>query len=73
MSSTKRRGALAKLSQNSVIIAAIMRLSATSPGRFSNRVMVGWEHRSPPLSGRRPTAILNTGSFRSASQSLAAG
>ena len=32
---------------------------------------VGCEHRSAPLSGSRPTAILNAGSARSASQSLA--
>ena len=33
--------------------------------------MVGWEHRSRPLSGARPTASLNKGSPRSASQSSA--
>ena len=42
-------------------------------GRFSNLDMVGWEQRSAPLSGARPRAILNAGSLRSASQSLASG
>jgi hypothetical protein len=70
MSSTIRRGTSSKLSQNSSIIAAIMRFSALGPGRFSSREMVGWEQSSAPPSGRRPTAILNAGSVRSASQSL---
>jgi hypothetical protein len=68
-----RRGTAAKLSQNRSTIAAIMRLSAVGPGRFSSRLMVGCEHRSSPLSGSRPTAILNAGSDRSASQSLPSG
>ena len=42
-------------------------------GRFSSRLMVGCEHRSSPLSGNRPTAILNAGSALSASQSLPSG
>ena len=71
MSSTIRRGTSVKLSQNSSTIAAIMRLSAVDPGRFSSRHMVGCEHSSAPLSGSRPTAILNAGSARNASQSLA--
>ena len=33
--------------------------------------MVGWEHSSRPLCGARPTASLNSGSPRSASQSSA--
>ena len=66
-----RRGTSAKLSQNSSTIVAIIRLSAVTPGRFSSRDMVGCEHRSGPLSGERPRAILNAGSARSASQSLA--
>ena len=33
----------------------------------------GCEHRSAPLSGSRPTAILKAGSARSASQSLPSG
>ena len=73
MSSTMRAGTCAKLSQNRSIIAAIIRLSAIGPGRFSSRLMVGCEHRSAPLSGSRPTAILNAGSRRSASQSLPSG
>ena len=40
MSSTIRRGTSSKLSQNSSTIAAIMRLSATGPGRFSSRLIV---------------------------------
>ena len=62
-----------KLSQNSSTMAAIIRLSAVTVGRFSSRHMVGCEHRSVPLSGARPTAILNAGSARSASQSFASG
>src|SRR5712691_1170005 len=65
-----RRGTCSKLSQNTSTIAAIIRLSATRPGRFSSRLMVGCEHRSAPLSGSRPTAILKAGSDFSASQSL---
>ena len=62
-----------KLSQNSSTMAAIIRLSAVTVGRFSSRHMVGCEHRSGPLSGARPTAILNAGSERRASQSFASG
>src|SRR5438105_1097586 len=58
MSSRMRRGTCSKLSQNNSTIAAIMRLSPTGPGRFSSRLMLGCEHRSSPLSGSRPTAIL---------------
>jgi hypothetical protein len=71
MSSTIRRGTSSKLSQNSSIIAAIIRFSAIGSGRFSSRHMVGWEQSSAPLSGSRPTAILKAGSVRRASQSLA--
>ena len=73
MSSTIRRGTSTKLSQNSSTSAAIMRLSAVAPGRFSSRHMVGCEHKSSPLSGNRPTASLKAGSVRRASQSLASG
>jgi hypothetical protein len=62
-----------KLSQNNSTIAAIMRLSAVALGRFSSRLMVGCEHKSSPLSGIRPTAILKAGSDLSASQSLPSG
>ena len=40
MSSTMRRGTCSKLSQNTSTIAAIIRLSAVGPGRFSSRLMV---------------------------------
>ena len=43
MSSTIRLGTSVKLSQNSSTIAAIMRMSAVAPGRFSSPHMVGWE------------------------------
>ena len=33
-------------------------------GAFSQRDTVGWEHRSAPLSGRRPQASLKPGSVR---------
>ena len=49
-----RRGTCWKLSQNTSTIAAIMRLSAVGPGRFSSRLIVGCEHRSSPLSGKPP-------------------
>ena len=55
-----------ELSQNNSTITAIMRLSATVPGRFSSRVMVGWKQRSGPVSGRRPAASLKSGSRPSA-------
>ena len=73
MSSTIRLGTCSKLSQNSSTMAAIIRLSAVTVGRFSSRHMVGCEHRAFPLSGARPTAILNAGSARRASQSFASG
>ena len=73
MSSTIRRGTCSKLAQNSSTIAAIIRLSAVVPGRFSSRLMVGCEHRSAPVSGSRPTASLNAGSARRKSQSLPSG
>src|SRR6266536_2366570 len=68
-----RLGTSSKLSQNTSTIAAIMRFSATAPGRFSSRLMVGCEHRSAPLLGSLPTAILKAGSDLSASQSLPSG
>ena len=52
-------------------LAAIIRLSAVAVGKFSSRHMVGCEHSSVPASGSRPTPILNAGSVRRASQSLA--
>ena len=54
-------------------MAVIIRLVAVMVGRFSSRHMVGWEHKPRPLSGARPTAILNAGSVRRASQSFASG
>jgi hypothetical protein len=33
-------------------------------GEFSSRDSVGWEHKSWPVSGRRPPASLNAGSDR---------
>src|SRR4051812_7966456 len=64
MSSTMRRGTSAKLSQKSSTMAAIMRFRAVTVGRFSSRDMVGCEHKSAPLSGPRPRAILKAGSQR---------
>jgi hypothetical protein len=57
-----RDDTVAKLSQNRSTIAAIIRISAIGPRRFSNRLMVGCEHNSAPPSGNRPTAILKAGS-----------
>ena len=51
--------------------AAVIRATSLREGAFSSRLMVGWEHRSRPLSGALPEASLNTGSVRSASQSSA--
>ena len=51
--------------------APCIRASSILPGAFSNRDMVGCEHSGAPLSGACPTAILKTGSWRSASQSSA--
>jgi hypothetical protein len=50
-----------------------MRMSVVFVGRFSSRDMVGCEQSWAPVSGSRPTAILNAGSSRNASQSLASG
>ncbi len=47
------------------------RPTSLSEGAFSNRLMVGREQRSRPLSGARPTASLNSGSVRRSSQSSA--
>ena len=49
----------------------VIRAVSMRDGIFSNRLMVGWEHRSWPLSGARPTASLNSGSQRKVSQSSA--
>src|SRR5438876_834328 len=46
-------------------MAAINRAIAIFEGAFSRRDIVGCEHRGSPLSGRRPTAILKTGSYLS--------
>ena len=49
----------------------VMRPTSLRDGAFSSRLMVGWEHRSRPLSCVRSTASLNSGSPRNASQSSA--
>jgi hypothetical protein len=54
MSSTMRRGISLKVSQNNSTIAATIRSSATAPGGFSSRLMVGCEQRPAPLLGNRP-------------------
>src|ERR671926_526595 len=48
-----------------------LRITSRSPGAFSQREMVGCEHRSTPLSGRRPQASLSAGSVRRLSRSSA--
>ena len=68
-----RLGRIWKLSQNSSIIAAIMRISTVWPGKFSSRLMVGCEQSGPALSGGRPTDILKAGSTHSTSLSLPFG
>ena len=49
--------------------AAVSRVASMRDGMSSNRLMVGCEHSSWPLSGARPTASLNSGSKRKLSQS----
>ena len=71
MSSVIAAGGRAQLAQNRSTMAAIIRAISTFDGAFSSRDMVGCEHSAFPLSGSRPTASLNTGSLRSASQSSA--
>ncbi len=46
------------------VLANLRRHETVAPGRFSSRHMVGYEHRSAPLSGARPRAILNARSER---------
>ena len=57
-------GGAGKLRQKMSTRAAVMRATSMRDGAFSRRLMVGWEHRSRPLSGARPTASLNKGSPR---------
>jgi hypothetical protein len=71
ISSTIDAGGRAQLAQNRSTMAAIMRATSIFDGAFSSRDIVGCEHSAGPLSGSRPTASLNTGSLRSASQSSA--
>jgi hypothetical protein len=72
MSSVIAAGGRAQLALNRSTMAAIIRAISTFDGAFSSRDMLGCEHSAFPLSGRRPTAILNTGSERKLSQSAAA-
>jgi hypothetical protein len=71
MSSVMAAGGSGKLRQKLSTSAAVIRAVSMRDGMFSNRLMVGCEHRSWPLSGARPTANLNSGSERRASQSSA--
>ena len=64
-------GGTAKLRQKRSTSAAVIRATSSREGAFSRRLMVGWEQRSRPLSGARPTASLKRGSPRRASQSSA--
>jgi hypothetical protein len=64
-------GAWAKLWQKLSARAAVIRAASMREAMFSKRLMVGWEHKGKPLSGARPTASLNRGSKRKASQSSA--
>ena len=71
MSSVIAAGGLGKERQKISTRAAVMRATSLREGAFSRRLMVGWEQRSRPLSGARPTASLKRGSPRRASQSSA--
>ena len=57
MSSVIAAGGAGKERQKRSTSAAVMRATSMRDGAFSSRLMVGWEHRSRPLSGARPTAI----------------
>ena len=71
MSSVMAAGGAEKERQKRSTSAAVMRATSMREGAFSSRLMVGCEHRARPLSGARPTASLNSGSVRRASQSSA--
>ena len=71
MSSVIAAGGIGKERQKISTRAAVMRATSLREGAFSRRLMVGWEQRSRPLSGARPTASLKRGSPRRASQSSA--
>ena len=71
MSSVIAAGGAGKLRQKRSTSAAVMRATSMREGAFSSRLMVGCEHSARPLSGARPTASLNSGSVRRASQSSA--
>jgi SAM-dependent methyltransferase len=72
IASLRRRAERARL-----IDRPLLRASGHGPdladmrGAFSSRDRVGREHRSRPLSGSRPQASLNAGSYRSTSRSSA--
>ena len=71
MSSVIAAGGRAQLAQNRSTMAAIIRAISSFDGAFSSRDMVGCERSAGPLSGSHPTASLNAGSARKASQSSA--
>ena len=71
MSSVMAAGGAAKLRQKTSTSAAVIRATSSRDGAFSSRLMVGCEHSGRPLTGACPTASLNRGSVRSASQSSA--
>ena len=62
MSRMIEAGARFQLAQNKSTIAPIIRAISVRLGAFSSRDIVGCEHNGSPLSGARPSAILNTGS-----------
>lgn len=68
MSSVIAAGWRLQLARNRSTIAAIIRAISIFDASFSSRDMIGCEHSVFPLSGSRPTAVLNTGpseSYRS--------
>ena len=71
MSRVMAAGGVGKERQKRSTSAAVMRATSMREGAFSSRLMVGCEHSARPLSGARPTAGLNRGSVRRASQSSA--
>src|ERR1700730_12523044 len=54
MSNVTSRGGRGKLAQERSIMAYLIAATSCRVGAFSQREMVGCEHRSSPLSGSRP-------------------
>ncbi len=71
MSGVTAAGEMGKERRTRSTKAAVGHPTSTRDGAVSHCLMVGWEQRSLPISGARPTASLNSESLRRASQSSA--